>query len=114
MYTINTLPTTTIVSVNAPVEHVWKLLFSKSHIVNWLNPEHLFSIYPVEFNLVNGGTFNMTFSPLAGNPNIGFYYAGTYSNIVPEDVITMNFVQGFKWTHLIERYWRHNGNRFKS
>ena len=79
--TIFTVETT----VNTPVEKVWKLWTTPADIMQWNAPYDNWHCPGAKADLKEGGTFSFRMETKDGS--VGFDHSGTYSRIIPHELI---------------------------
>jgi uncharacterized protein YndB with AHSA1/START domain len=85
MTTPKTLITVEI-TVNAPIEKVWKYWVSPQHITKWYNASDDWHTPKAENDIKQGGKF--VFRMEAKDNSFGFDFWGTYNNIKINELIT--------------------------
>src|ERR1043166_1315192 len=80
--------------VEAPMERVWGCFTKPEHIVRWNNASPDWHTPRAENNLVEGGTFNYRMEAKDGSA--GFDFGGTYTQVVPHELIAYTMGDGRK------------------
>lgn len=88
----NTLTAT--VTINVPVELLWKLWNEPEHIAKWNAPSNEWINKKIENNLVEGGGFLYAMAKKDGSEN--FDFGGIYTEIIPHQSIAYTLDDGRK------------------
>ncbi|WP_293304984.1 SRPBCC domain-containing protein [Pedobacter sp. UBA5917] len=88
----NTL--TAIVTINRPIELVWKLWNEPEHIAKWNAPSDEWINKKIENNLVEGGGFLYAMAKKDGSEN--FDFGGNYTEIITHQSIAYTLDDGRK------------------
>lgn len=80
------------VSVQAPVEEVWKLWTTPEDIVNWNNASDDWHTISAVNDLHAGGKFDYRMEAKDGS--FGFDFRGTYDNIITNNLIEYTLADG--------------------
>ena len=74
---------------NAPVEKVWEAWNTPGHIIQWNTPDPSWHTPSSEHDLRTGGKFKHRMEAKDGS--FGFDFAGTYTKIIPNELIEYEF-----------------------
>jgi uncharacterized protein YndB with AHSA1/START domain len=85
---------TVTLSVDAPIDFVWKCWTTPADIIHWNNASDDWHTPTAINDLRVGGTFNYRMEAKDGS--FGFDFAGTYNNIIPNKLIEYTIADGRK------------------
>lgn len=80
--------------IKAPIEHVWLIWTSPEHIVNWNFAADTWKCPNASNDVRTGGTFSWRMEAKDGS--MGFDFNGTYSQIIPEQLLEYTLEDGRK------------------
>lgn len=81
-------------TVNTTVERAWELYNTPEHVKLWNNASPDWHTPKAENNLVNGGKFSYRMEARDGS--FGFYFSGTYNEIIPHKLLEYTIDDGRK------------------
>ena len=76
-------------TVHAPIEKVWRAYTTPNDILQWNSASDDWHTVSADVDLRVGGTFSSRMEAKDGS--VGFDFAGTYTNIVPNRLIEYGF-----------------------
>jgi len=76
-------------TVHAPIENVWRAYTTPNDILQWNSASDDWHTVSADVDLRVGGTFSSRMEAKDGS--VGFDFAGTYTNIVPNRLIEYGF-----------------------
>ena len=76
-------------TVHAPIENVWRAYTTPHDILQWNSASDDWHTVSADVDLRVGGTFSSRMEAKDGS--VGFDFAGTYTNIVPNRLIEYGF-----------------------
>jgi uncharacterized protein YndB with AHSA1/START domain len=100
------------ITINAPVEKVWKYFTEPEHIIKWNNASLDWHTTKAENDVRVGGSFNSRMEAKDGSS--GFDFSGTYTDVMPfthiaytiEDgrKVSIDFTEEGGQTHITETF----------
>lgn len=81
-------------SVNSPIQHVWNCFTSPEHVTNWNYASDDWHCPHAQNNLQIGGSF--VFTMAAKDGSFSFDFSGTYTDILPNELIMYTMEDGRK------------------
>jgi uncharacterized protein YndB with AHSA1/START domain len=114
----NNTTITVEVTIQVPVEKVWKLWTTPEHIINWNFASDTWHCPAAENNLHPGGKFSYRMEAKDGS--FGFDFWGTYNDVKPNELIdytlgddrkaTITFSGNNSETRIVETFEAENTN----